>query len=104
MSDEKDRFGDTLRDKEKGEEDQYFAELSQRHLEKLRHAQGTAAETAKNGCPRCGAPLAVTQHKGVAVDACSKGCGIWLDASQLEAFTTRAGETWLSRLLPGSRL
>ncbi len=54
-------------------------------------------------CPRCGAALEVTQLKGVAVDACPKGDGIWLDKGEVEVITKRAGDSWLARLLLGSR-
>ena len=103
MSDEKDHLGDKLREKEKAEEDRYFAELSKRQVEKLRakHAESTTAGLAD--CPRCGAALEVVQQHGVAADACPKGHGIWLDMGELAEITTRQGEGWLSRLILGKR-
>ena len=101
MSDEKDRFGDKLRDREKAEEDRYFAELSKRQLEKLRETRATATATAD--CPRCGTPLEVAQTHGVAVDACPKGHGLWLDQGELDQIAKREGDSWLSRLLLGSK-
>jgi len=101
MPDEKDHLGDQLRKKEKAEEERFFSEQSRRQIEKLRetHAKATAAGQAT--CPRCGAALEVTQMKGVAIDACPKGHGIWLDAGELEAIKKREGDSWLSRLLLG---
>ncbi len=103
MSDEKDRLAEHLRQKEKAEEDRYFAEQSRKQLEKLRAAHAKASADGKADCPRCGAPLAVTKMKGVHVEACSKGCGLWLDRGELEEITRREGDSWLARLLLGSR-
>ena len=103
MSDEKDRLGEKLHEREKAAEDRYFAEQSKRQIEKLRgaHAEATAAGTAN--CPRCGAALEIQQMKGVAVDACPRGDGIWLDKGELEQIAKREGDSWLSRILLGSR-
>ena len=103
MSDEKDRLADKLRQKEKAEEDHYFAEQSRKQVEKLRAAHAQASAAGQVDCPRCSTPLAVQQLKGVAVEACVKGCGIWLDKGELEEITKREGDSWLSRLLVGSR-
>ena len=48
---EKDRFGDTLRRKERGDEERYFAELDRQRLARLRE------QSASGACPRCGRPL-----------------------------------------------
>lgn len=103
MSDEKDRLADQLRQKEKAEEDRYFAEQSRKQIEKLHAAHARASAAGKANCPRCGAPLQVQQVKGVAIETCSKGCGMWLDKGELEEITKREGDSWLSRLLLGSR-
>jgi hypothetical protein len=103
MSDEKDRLGEKLHEREKAAEERYFAEQTKKQIEKLRatHAQSTAAGTAN--CPRCGAALEIQQLKGVAVDACPKGHGIWLDQGELDQIAKREGDSWLARLLVGSR-
>jgi hypothetical protein len=67
MADEKDRLGDTLRKKERGEEERYFAELDRQRLAKLR-ARG--AET----CARCGRLLAPA-GAAPADGACDGACG-----------------------------
>ena len=102
MSDEKDRFGDKLHDKEKAEEDRYFAELSKRQLERLRQMHAAATAPAAT-CPRCGSALEILQHNGVAADGCPKGCGVWFDRGELDLVTKREGEGWLSRLLFGRK-
>jgi hypothetical protein len=101
MSADKDHLTDQLRQREKAQEDRYFEEQSRKQLEKLRQARAEA--TVAVDCPRCGAPLEERQEHGVAIDACTKGHGIWLDAGELEQITKREGDSWLSRLLLGSR-
>jgi DNA repair exonuclease SbcCD ATPase subunit len=103
MSDEKDRLADQLRKKEKAEEDHYFAEQSRKQLEKIRAAHAQASAAGKADCPRCGAPLEVKPLKGIGVESCVKGCGIWLDKGDLEEIAKREGDSWLSRMLIGSR-
>jgi hypothetical protein len=55
MATNKDRFGDKLRDKEKAEEDRYFAEQDKARLEKLKMQQADAIPLGR--CPRCGTQL-----------------------------------------------
>jgi len=58
MSDnEKDRLGEKLHQKEKAEEDRYFAEHDKELLEKLR-------EKAAERCPTCGAALVAVERGG----------------------------------------
>lgn len=64
MSDnEKDRMGEKLHQKEKAEEDRYFAERDRELLEKLRKA----AER----CPTCGAALMAVERGGTTTHECS---------------------------------
>ena len=69
--DEKDRLGDTLQRKERGDEERYFAELDRQRLARLR---GRAAPEPGSGpCPRCGRPL-VPAGQPRSPDACDGGC------------------------------
>ena len=76
MSGENDRLGDQLHKKEKAEEDQYFAELSRKQLEKLRARQAQSVTAEPGECPRCGAALEVRTQSGVGTAACPKGCDV----------------------------
>lgn len=67
--DEKDRLGDTLRRKERGEEERYFAELDRRRLARLREQAGYGSER----CPRCGRPM-VSPGGSPAAETCDGGC------------------------------
>ncbi len=102
MSDDKDRLAEQLRQKEKADEDRFFAEQSRAQIERLRAARAEAPARDPGTCPRCGTPLEITQMKGVAVDACPKGDGLWLDKGELEQIVKREGDSWLARLLRGS--
>lgn len=66
MSDnEKDRLGEKLHQKEKAEEDRYFAEHDRELLEKLRR------EKAAGRCPTCGAALVAVERDGKTTLECS---------------------------------
>jgi hypothetical protein len=99
--DEKDRLGDKLRDKQKGEEDHYFAARDREALERLRRQRAAAAAAAgpeRGRCPRCGEVLAEADQSGVLVDQCPAGHGLWLDQGELEILAGRERDSWLGRL------
>lgn len=103
---EKDRFGDKLRDKQKAEEDRYFADRDKAALEKLRaqkesEQETTIRELSKGRCPKCGSRLTQRSQDGVEIDECGSCGGVFLDAGELEALSKREGEGWLGKLLRG---
>jgi hypothetical protein len=102
MADEKDRFGDKLRDLEKAREDQYFAQQDRKLIERMQARQEAAKEAAQHPghmrCPKCGQELTEQATEGVLVDKCEACGGIWLDAHELEELLA-AEEGWLSRFL-----
>jgi hypothetical protein len=103
MADEKDRLGDTLKDKRKGEEDRFFAEREKALLEKLRQQTLAAEEekaraTALMRCPKCGEKLGVRDVKGVTIDECPAGHGMWLDKGELQTLAARERDSWLSQV------
>jgi len=102
MSDEKDRLTDKLRQKEKAEEDLFFAAQDKEALEKLRQTQRAASEEqvrelARDRCPRCGDRLAPFKLHGVQVDECPMGHGMWLNHGELEQIASREKDSWLGR-------
>jgi hypothetical protein len=103
MVDEKDRLGDKLRQKEKADEDRFFAEQDKAALEKLRRERG-ASETdatrdaARGRCPRDGDRLAAVELHGVTIDECPTCQGTWLDRNELETVAQRERDSWLGRL------
>jgi hypothetical protein len=96
MTDSKDRFGDKLRDKEKAEEDRFFAQKDAERLAKMRAGKEKDAFEAGR-CPRDGAALSEQKLEGVAIDICPTCKGIWLDAGELEAIEARVSESWFSK-------
>lgn len=102
MVDDKDRLGDTLRDKQRGEEERYFRQKEQEAIDKARRAQRTAREEevaalARDRCPRCGERLAAVVLHGVTVDECPAGHGTWLDQGELKQLATRERDSWIAR-------
>jgi|SRR5581483_446345 len=102
MVDEKDRLGDKLRQKEKADEDRFFAERDKQLLERLRQQNRAASadearELAEMRCPKDGARLASVDHHGVSVDECPNCHGVWLDQGELEALAQRERDSWLGR-------
>jgi hypothetical protein len=94
MSDQKDRFGEKLRDREKAEEDRYFAKEDKKKLERLK--ENEAQPPVLGLCPKCGTRLEERDHLGVTVDVCSGCSGVWLDKGELEAIEQRDDEHWPS--------
>lgn len=96
MTDSKDRLGDKLRDKEKAEEDLFFANQDAARLAKIR--ENHEKEEFKAGlCPRDGAGLVEQKLESVSVDVCPTCNGIWLDKGELETIESRVNEAWLSK-------
>jgi len=71
---EKDPFGDKLKDKERGEEEQFFAKRERALLDKLRGQDAGEGATHPKGplrCPKCGNLLTVESHEERAAPTCS---------------------------------
>jgi ribosomal protein L37AE/L43A len=67
MPDEKDRFGDKLRDVERGREDDYFKRRDRELIEKARRQRLAAAR-----CPQCGEALVSRERAGTTVVECPR--------------------------------
>src|SRR5262249_10128957 len=106
--DEKDRLGDQLHRKEKGEEERFFAERERKVLERLRQSK-TASPPADRGrsrgmrCPQCGTELVSVRHDDTAAAECPAGHGLWLDHADVETLATRERDSWLGRFFHGPR-
>jgi len=98
MADEKDRFGDKLRDAERGGEDSYFAKRDRELLEKTR-GKTAASGAAQMVCPKCGGALTPTTHHGVTVEQCGHCGGAWFDKHQLDKAARHEAPDWLARYL-----
>lgn len=98
---EKDRFGDKLRDKEKAEEDRYFAQRDKELLQKLKTKPGPQAnpEVPRMLCPKCGGRLKELTFRNVLIDECTVCGGIWLDKGELEVLTELGKAGWIAAFL-----
>jgi uncharacterized protein with PIN domain len=93
-----------LREKEKAEEDRYFAQRDRELIEKMKQQQASASEAdvrqqALMRCPKCGTKLNSVQHHEVTVEECPSCQGLWLDRGELETLAQRENEGWLSRFI-----
>lgn len=79
MDDQKDRFGDKIRDLEKVREDKWAREQDEALLQKMRARQGAALH-----CPKCSAQLVAQTIGELSIMACANGDGGWLDGPALE--------------------
>jgi len=99
MADEKDRLGDKLHQKQRGDEDRYFQEQDRQRIERLRKRQEEAQRADKlELCPRCATPLVKLQVEGVEIDRCPEDCGMWLDKGEMESIAERLHDSWIYRL------
>ena len=96
MSEERDRFGDLLTKKEKGDEDRYAAEQDRLRLEKLKE-QSLLAAAARGRCPNCGETLVADARDGIRISACPKRHGVWIESQALEGLLERAAESEFTR-------
>jgi len=103
MADDKDRFGNKLRDKERGEEDRYFSERDRALLEKLKQQKAGAEPAGNMRCPKDGTALASIDQHGVTVEECPKCGGLWFDKGEVETVAKREKDSWLGRLVFGPR-
>lgn len=102
--DEKDRLGDKLREKERADEDRYFAERDRALLEKIRSRSEQTRDTAlreiaRGRCPKCGQRLSERKVESVSVEQCASCRGVWLDEGELKELSRRETEGWLGRSL-----
>ena len=102
--DEKDRFGNKLRDKERAEEDRYFAERDRAALDQLKNRKekendAGLRENARGRCPKDGEKLSVADIEGVVLEQCPSCRGIWLDDGELERLSTHEKESWIGRFV-----
>lgn len=108
MSDEKDRFGDKLREAERAREDQYFANRDRELIDKLKRGKdeevdAALAEAARDRCPRDGSGLRPRKLRGVAVEECPTCQGMWLEAGEWKLLAEREKGGFFARWFLGDR-
>jgi ribosomal protein L37AE/L43A len=98
---ERDRLGEKLRDKQKGQEEDYFGRRDRELLEKMRRErrQSVGQQASPMTCPRCSAQLVERVQHDVTVDECPNCGGLWLDKGEFEHIAGREQEGYFGRLL-----
>src|SRR5262245_65565623 len=90
MVDSKDRLGERLREKQKGEEDTYFQERDRQAIERLKRDRVRGGESSARGhCPSCGATLQPVRLHGVPILQCPTDSGSRMDHDEVELEATR---------------
>ncbi len=82
MSNEKDRFGDKLKDVEAAREDQWAHKRDEELLKKMREKLGASLD-----CPHCQRPLEARLANQIEMYACPGGHGAWLEPPALAQVT-----------------
>ena len=103
---EKDRLGTKLEQKERAEENRYFAERDKELIAKLKEQQeaeqeDTVRELAIHRCPKCGATLTTRLIDDVEIDECPSCGGMWLDKGEFEAMSEQKGSGWAKQFVEG---
>jgi Zn-finger nucleic acid-binding protein len=103
MSDEKDRFGETMRLVERAKEDIYFAERDRELLTKLKSQLEKVEKVgAELRCPKCSGVLEGYTFQGFALDRCRDCGGIWMDKGELEGIIRKISRgpvgAWIDKL------
>ncbi len=80
MADERDRFGEKIRDVEAAREDQWARQRDAELIEKLKKKGKTVLM-----CPRCNRPLVAHKEGDVEFLACPSGDGAWIEIAALKA-------------------
>jgi phage FluMu protein Com len=99
---EKDSFGDRLRDKERADEDQYFAKRDRELLEKMRAKiappdEAAGQETTRGRCPKCGKQLDSRRFDNLVLEECPSCRGVWLSRDEIATISRRESESFLGR-------
>jgi len=82
-------MSDSLDERRKALENDYFQKKSQEALERIAHRQ---EDQEKRKSPITGEPLEQITIMGVIVDQCPSSKGIWLDAGELEQILSAVKE------------
>jgi predicted Zn-ribbon and HTH transcriptional regulator len=102
--DNKDRFGEKLKDAERAREHQYFAERDKQLLAKLRRASEGEGEAVPKAavelrCPKCGVHLQQHTINEIHAAECPNCHGMWLDQGAQKKISERETEGWIARWL-----
>ncbi len=97
-----DPFIDLLGLRERAEEDVYFSRQDRERLARLRERRSAveenrAREAAHMRCPECGEHLRAERRRGVPIEVCPRGHGLWIPPDALETIPEREHDAWFDR-------
>ncbi|HYA30180.1 MAG TPA: zf-TFIIB domain-containing protein [Acidobacteriota bacterium] len=103
MTDEKDKFGETMKLVERAQEDIYFAERERDLIAKLKGKLQKVAKAAVHlRCPKCPGQLETYTFQGYVLDRCDQCGGIWMDKGELEGVVRKVSRgplgEWMDKL------
>jgi hypothetical protein len=103
-TEEKDKFGETLKLLERAKEDIYFAQRDRELIEKLRKQLKKVENTPNElHCPSCPGLLETYTFQGFVLDRCQNCGGIWMDKGELEGVLAKVARgplgAWIDKLV-----
>ena len=98
----RDRFGELLQLRERGEEGVFFHRRDDELIARIRALRREAEEMrarqlAHMRCPECGAELVEVVRRGVSTEECPKGHGLWVPRGALKTIPKRERDSWFDR-------
>jgi hypothetical protein len=102
MDREGEGFPDKLEQKERAEEDLFFARRDRMLVEQARARREERRRRRLRAlvhmrCPDCAATLVSVKHHGVTVEECPDGHGIWITETDLHTLARRERNSWFGR-------
>lgn len=98
MSEERDRLGQKLHDKGRGDEERFIEQQERERLARLK-AKLASSTVGTGACPRDGERLVSRSDHRVTIDCCPACKGIWLDNGELEIILRNEDEASVTRWL-----
>ncbi|MGE0822425.1 MAG: zf-TFIIB domain-containing protein [Candidatus Binatia bacterium] len=102
--DTKDHLSAILTEKERAEEDIYFARRDRELIAKLKQQQEaeheeTLRELARSRCPRCGTRLQPRAFHDATVQECPSCQGLWFDKKDIHELAQDKGSEWATQFV-----
>jgi TFIIB-like protein len=102
---DRDALVDTLTQRERAEEDVYFARRDRELLERERARRREGEEervrrSARMRCPECGVHLVDVRRRGIVTEECPAGHGFWAKPGAIRERIAREHDSWLDRWYP----
>jgi uncharacterized protein with PIN domain len=99
---DRDPFVELMRRKERATETVFFQQrdhdlIARIQARRREREEERARELARMRCPECGVHLVEVVRRGVAVEECPQGHGLWIPPDALQTIPARERDSWLDR-------